>query len=193
MNKRDFKKQETNKAILAVARSEFIKNGFLDTNTKTIAEKAGIAHGTLFLHYKTKHLLMERVMEDQLISINNQLERILTDEGTLESLLSGYLDFMTEREDFFEVLAREMPFYPQDIRIKAYLKEASARNYFYRCIQKGIENGIYKNIDIKMALTFLFGTINYFLLNKNNMIKDGSIIEYKKESIIKTFMIFITE
>ncbi len=192
MNKRDLRKQETNKAIVDAAREEFVKNGFLETNTKTVADKAGVAHGTLFLHYKTKHALMEKVLEDQLISIDIQLEKILSENGDLESLLNGYLDFMHENEDFFEVIAREMPHYPKEIRIKAYLNEASARDYFYRSIQKGIQDGIYKDIDIKMTLTFLFGTINYFLHNKQSIIKSGSIIEYKKESIIETFMKFIS-
>jgi len=192
MNKREQKKQETKKTILEAAKDEFIKNGFLNTNTKTIADKAGVAHGTLFLHFKTKNILMEKVLEDKFISINNQLEKILGTKGNIESLLLGYLNFLQKNESFFESLAKELPYYPPEIRIRIFLKEASARNYFYKCIQKGIADGIYKDIDIKMSLTFLFGTINYFLSNKQNIIKKGSIIAKKKESLIVTFIEFIT-
>ena len=192
MNKREQKKQETRNAIFEAAKEEFINNGFLNTNTKTIADRAGVAHGTLFLHFNTKNNLIEKVFEEKFISVNNQLEKILGDKGDIESLLLGYLNFLQKNESFFEVLAKELPYYPQDIRVRVFLKEASARNYFYKCIQKGIADGIYKDVDIKMSLTFLFGTISYFLVNKQNIIKNGSIIGNKRDSIIVTFIKFIT-
>ncbi len=191
VNNRDQQKRETKQKILKAAKEEFVQNGFLETNTKTIADRAGIAHGTLFLHFPTKHALIEKVLEAVLISLDIQLEKMVSEEKGLEGLLSGYLDFIRDNESFFEVLAIELPHYPKDIRIKAYLNEASARNYFYNIIHRGVALGIYKKIDIKMSLTFLFGTINYYLSNKRNILKTGSIIEYKKEAIINTFISFI--
>jgi AcrR family transcriptional regulator len=191
VNDRTQQKRETKQRILKAAKEEFIRNGFLETNTKTIADKAGVAHGTLFLHFPTKHALIEKVLEAVLINLDIQLEKMVSEEKGLEGLLSGYLDFIRDNETFFEVLAIELPHYPKDIRIKAYLNEASARNYFYDIIRRGVALGIYKKIDIKMALTFLFGTINYYLSNKRNILKEGSIIERKKDAIIETFLSFI--
>ncbi len=191
MNNRDQQKKETRQKILQAAKQEFVQNGFLETNTKTIADKAGVAHGTLFLHFPTKHALIENVLETVLVSLDIQLEKMVSEQKGLEGLLNGYLDFIRDNESFFEVLAIELPHYPKDIRIKAYLNEASARNYFYNIIQRGVALGIYKKIDVKMSLTFLFGTINYYLSNKRNILKNGSIIDYKKEAIINTFISFI--
>ena len=191
MNRRDIQKRLTRHRIIAAAKEEFIRNGFLSTNTKTIADKVGIAHGTLFLHFETKFALIEKVLESQLEEMDEQLSRALGTQNNLDSLLHAYLELIQKEESFYEVMAKELPYYPQDLRIRVFMKEASARDYFYDVMQKGIDEGVYKNIDIRMALTFLFGTIHYFLSNKQNIIKNGSIMAYKKHDIMDTFLNFI--
>ena len=44
----------TRDKILKAAQKLFARNGFDGTTTKELAEKAGIAEGTLFRHFTTK-------------------------------------------------------------------------------------------------------------------------------------------
>ncbi len=187
MNNRVIQKSETRKNILMCALDEFVENGFLNTTTKTIADKAGVAHGTLFLHFENKDILIRHVLEEKLLDITQQLDEILSGISQIKALLNCYLDFIQSNEDFYSVLNKELPFYEEPIRSEIFLKESSVRNYFYEAINSGIADGRYKEVDITMAITFLFGTINYLLAN-SDCFTDGKIFEFIKQSIIDTFM-----
>lgn len=47
---------ERQKKIVAAAIESFAEKGYSATSTKEIAQKAGVAEGTIFRHYKTKRV-----------------------------------------------------------------------------------------------------------------------------------------
>ena len=79
----------------------------------------------------------------------------------MKDLLEVYLGFLQGEEDFFAILARELPFYPESLRRRVFFSEAAVRSYFYAALVRGIAAGDYCEVDATTALTFLFGTISY--------------------------------
>lgn len=51
---RDQKKAESRKRILEAARDVFFRNGFMSANLDEMAEKAGVAKGTLYRYFESK-------------------------------------------------------------------------------------------------------------------------------------------
>ncbi len=192
MNKRQIQKQKTRGIILQTAKSCFKKNGFLKTTTSEIASKSKVAHGTLFLHFKSKDVLIIEILDSEMDKISKQIFQIINESNDFELLLSRYLDFLQEREDIFAILAREMPFYSSELRRKILFRESIIRSHFHKAISEGIKSGKFRKINITPALNFLFGTFNYYLSLKPIFVKEGSVIGKFKESIISTFMEFIS-
>lgn len=192
MNKREIQKQKTRKLILQTARKIFIEQGFLATTTAQIAAQCGIAHGTLFLHFKNKENLIIEILDQQLEQISFKIVELIRDSSDLKEILSRYLDFIEEAEDFFSVLARELPFYPEQLRRKIIFRESLIRSKFTRVIEQGITSGQLINCDPVMATAFLFSTINYYLSLKTIFVSDGSVIKKFKAKIITNFLTFLT-
>ncbi|RLD57980.1 MAG: hypothetical protein DRJ01_13175 [Bacteroidetes bacterium] len=188
MNKRLIQKRKTRKLILKTAKNIFITNGFINTTTVEVAKKASIAHGTLFLHFKTKDILILEIFDEILENINNEIQQIIVKTGKLEEILARYLDLIQQQESFFSVIARELPFYSPELRRKILFRDSIIRSYFHKIISKGIETGIYRKVDVSSAVTYLFGAINYYLSFKTIYITEGSVIGKFKDSIIKTFI-----
>ncbi|HHE64642.1 MAG TPA: TetR/AcrR family transcriptional regulator, partial [Bacteroidetes bacterium] len=115
MNKRKLQKQKTRQKIVIAAKQEFIKNGFLNTSTAQIASQVGIAHGTLFLHFNNKNNLIMEILDRELAEINDSIHKVILSTGDLQEMLSSYLNELQEAEDFFSVIARELPFYPGEL------------------------------------------------------------------------------
>ena len=44
--------------LLKAGRQEFIKQGYYDTSIDAITEKAGVSHGTFYLHFNSKNELL---------------------------------------------------------------------------------------------------------------------------------------
>jgi AcrR family transcriptional regulator len=187
MNKRKLQKQKTRELILQTAKTEFIKNGFLNTTTSQIAIMAGIAHGTLFLHFKNKNVLITEILDREMDQISAGIQKLISEAADLEEMLILYLNLLQEDEDLFSVLARELPFYSDELRRLILFRDSLIRSQFHKVIKNGIQAGKYRRIDVASAVTFLFGTINYYLSLKNIFVQEGSVIAKFKTSLIKTF------
>ena len=186
MNKRQLQKQKTREHILKIAKQEFVKKGFLNTATSEISERSGIAHGTLFLHFKNKDALIVEILDKELEEINLAIQQMITKAADLEQLLLQYLNLLQEDEELFAVLARELPFYNEELRRKILFRDSIIRGHFHRAIELGIKEKRYREVDVTSTVIFLFGTINYYLSLKSIFVKEGSVIEKFKPSIIKT-------
>ncbi|MCK4654474.1 MAG: TetR/AcrR family transcriptional regulator [Candidatus Cloacimonetes bacterium] len=187
MNKRQIQKKKTRELILQMAKAEFVKKGFLNTTTSEIAEKAGIAHGTLFLHFKNKDSLIVEILDRELEEISSIIQNLISRAIDLEQLLLQYLDLLQEEEELFVVLARELPFYNEELRRKILFRDSIIRSHFHKAIELGIKEKRYRDVDVTSAVMFLFGTINYYLSLKPIFLKEGSVIKKFKPSIVKTF------
>lgn len=186
MNKRQLQKQKTREHILKIAKQEFVKKGFLNTTTSEISERSGIAHGTLFLHFKNKDALIVKILDKELEEINLAIQQMIAKAADLEQLLLQYLNLLQEDEELFAVLARELPFYNEELRRKILFRDSIIRDHFHKAIELGIKEKRYREVDVTSTVIFLFGTINYYLSLKSIFVKEGSVIEKFKTSIITT-------
>jgi AcrR family transcriptional regulator len=187
MNKRQLQKQKTREHILKIAKQEFVKKGFLNTTTNEIAQQAQIAHGTLFLHFKNKENLIVEILDLELDQISSSIQKVVSQSADLEQMLIQYLNLLEKDEKLFAVLARELPFYPQELRRKILFRDSLIRSNFHQVIETGIKKGIYRKIDPATAVTFLFGTINYYLSLRSIFVENDSVIAKFREQIVATF------
>ena len=188
MNKRQAQKQFTHNKIINATRQIFIEKGIINTATSQIAEAAGIAHGTLFLHFPNKDSLVIELLDTELAKFSDNLKQLILETTDVRTILNQYLNLIQEEEGFFSSLARELPNYKNELRRKILFRESLVREHFHQAIEKGIEQNIYAEVDIPSALTFLFGTINYYLSLKTSFVQDGSVIEKFHDNIIAIFM-----
>ena len=193
-NKRQISKKNTLQKIESTAKKVYIKKGVSNTSTMDIAREAKIAHGTIFAHFSTKNDLVIHVFKKELTYIAKQLKDYSYDSHIrCRELVHNYLNLIVENEDLFITIAKEFPFYPEEVKREIIATESIVRILIYNKIETGIKNGIFKDTDITTCLSFLFGTLNYYLSRKEMFAKDyESIIQKKKNSIIKTFFDLLT-
>ena len=188
MNKRQTQKQFTRDKIIAAAKMVFIEKGIINTATSKIAEMAGVAHGTLFLHFPNKDSLVIELLDVELAKFDENIKQVILGTDDIKNILEQYLNVIQAEEGFFSTLARELPHYKDELRRKILFRESFIREHFHQVIEKGIEQNRYAKINIPCALTFLFGTINYYLSLKKSFVQEGSIINKFHDQIIDIFM-----
>lgn len=57
--------EETRDLILDAARDVFVASGYEGTSIREVARRAGISHGTIYLHFRDKDDLLYQVSEDE--------------------------------------------------------------------------------------------------------------------------------
>jgi AcrR family transcriptional regulator len=103
-------KEQTRRRLLEVARDVFERDGYEGASIRAIAEAAGVATGTVFLHFADKReLLYSAIFDDLEATLSEVLAgpagRSL--EAWLSRLLEGALAYYERRPSLSRVLLRE--------------------------------------------------------------------------------------
>ena len=94
------RKRKRCREILEAAFEEFAANGYESTRLDDVANRAGIAKGTIYLYFKNKELLFRAVLRDQIAHIVRDFQEYaqkssLSTEDLIRELLSRqYSDFV---------------------------------------------------------------------------------------------------
>lgn len=75
-------RESRRRAILEVAISRFALEGFSQTGMSQVAAQAGVAHGTVFLYFKTKEELFRAAVLEPLDDLERRFIKPLEAEGT---------------------------------------------------------------------------------------------------------------
>lgn len=105
MARREEQKEQTRLRLLAAAREVFEAQGFAAANLRLIARQAGVAPGTIFVHFRDKHdLLHAALFEDLAAALAAALEQPAGD--SLEAWLAQLTDRMLAYYETRPVLSR---------------------------------------------------------------------------------------
>ncbi len=103
---RDQKKAESRRRILESARDVFFRDGFMRANLDEMAEKAGVAKGTLYRYFESKADLYVAVLALNSEIFDSQLEAHAVGETAVERIRSlgrFYFDHWMEYPDYFQI------------------------------------------------------------------------------------------
>ncbi len=113
VRKRDEQKEGTRRRILEVARAHFERDGFDGASVRAIAVGAGVAAGTVLLHFTDKHDLLHAALFDDLAAVIDAAVNART-RGRLEARLSAiaraFFTYYASRPTLSKTLLREALF-----------------------------------------------------------------------------------
>lgn len=108
--------------ILYAAAEIFAEKGYAYSSTSEIAQRAGVAEGTIFRHYKTKQDLLSAIVTPvmgKLLApfVLNDFKEILESnysklEDFLYALAINRLNFVKKNSKILKILLQEIPFQP---------------------------------------------------------------------------------
>ena len=109
---------ERREAIIEAALDEFIARGFTATRLDDVAKRAGVAKGTIYLHFKDKESMFEELIRTALVPLIGQLQApppIGTSiRGAVEAFARTFIQEVasTRRGDIVRLIVAEGPRFP---------------------------------------------------------------------------------
>lgn len=117
------KMTEKQSKILQAAIEVFAEKGFAAASTNEIAQRAGVAEGTIFRHYKTKKDLllsivapvMTKLIAPFVLRDFNKVLDVDYDryELFLRAVIANRIEFLRNHMNVFKILIQEIPFHPE--------------------------------------------------------------------------------
>src|SRR5512142_1460058 len=81
---------ERRAAIVEAAMEEFIARGFAATRLDDIASRAGVAKGTIYLHFKDKESMFEELIRTAIVPLVGRLTAPLPAGGSVRDLIEAF-------------------------------------------------------------------------------------------------------
>jgi len=109
---------ERREAIVAAAFDEFIARGFAATRLDDVATRAGVAKGTIYLHFKDKEALFEELVRTAIVPLIARLAPPEQPPGSVREALERFaFTFIqeiatTRRGDLVRLIVAEGPRFP---------------------------------------------------------------------------------
>ena len=118
--RRRLSQDERRAAILAAALDVFAENGFAAARLDDVAQKAGVAKGTLYLYFPDKEALFEALLQGLVSPVLERIQALSADQtlpssAALEGILTVFQTEIigTSRERLLRLIIAEGPRFPK--------------------------------------------------------------------------------
>src|SRR6185312_11242001 len=118
-------------AIIEAAMDEFIARGFAATRLDDVARRAGVAKGTIYLHFRDKESLFEEIVRSMLSPIVGAIDAAPVADLPVRVVAENIVDMFvreiygTRRKDVIRLIIAEGPRFPKLAEI--YYREVIVR------------------------------------------------------------------
>ena len=149
--------------LSAAALALFVEKGFAATRLEEIAARAGVSKGTLYLYFDSKEALFTAAIRDgivpQLESAAVKLTGMQDDpEGMLREILSAFWEQIGSNDlgGIPKVMIAEAKNFPEVARYYHENVILPGRQLVETAIARGIELGIFRDVDVGQTVTLFF-------------------------------------
>ena len=146
----EFRKSE----LLSAARTVFSRKGFHEATIDDIAHDAGVAKGTVYLYFESKHEIYLAALRESVELLNEQMRAEAAVPGSaserLQRLLTAKIAFFDKHRDFFQIFQTELGRVEKTMTECKDLYFEQAR-IVERVLQDGIKEGSVQDINTKKA------------------------------------------
>jgi AcrR family transcriptional regulator len=169
--RREREKQERRRSILQAARETFFENGFHHATVDSVAERAEVSKGTVYLYFESKETLLAHLLLEGLEDLVAELDlayaaaTALSAEDQLRELAQAYFDFFRRDPQYFPFLmamdrGRFQEAIPPALYEEILAASLEGLNRAVRVIERGIEEGLFACPDPQMAACIFWALLN---------------------------------
>jgi AcrR family transcriptional regulator len=150
----------TRDKILKAAQKLFARHGYDGTTTKELAEKAGIAEGTLFRHFTNKKAILVEVATQGWVELLTDLLTELSEMASYEAISHVMYKRMLrlgDNYDMMRVCFMEVQFHPDlrdRIQSEVIEKMTDVAEAFF---QTAMERGVYRRMNPRVIAQVFLG------------------------------------
>jgi AcrR family transcriptional regulator len=167
------------------------REGLDNVTMERVANEAGIAKGTLYLHYRDKQELLDAVKESSLAPMVEKMDEVLhgsaTPDRKIQLYALRYLDWFDERRDLFRILIYER----ESVRVHGARYTSDRYRHLVQQVAKvitdGIRKGIFRDVDAHTVAT-MFVESNFSIVNQRLLTARPAPVEDDAELISSVFL-----
>jgi AcrR family transcriptional regulator len=151
--------------------------GFAGTSTAAIAKATGKAHGTVFVHFRTRDELVAELVAEIGRTISTRLAAQATDEPDLAEMLDAHLVALGDNEVLYSRLLCEASTLPLSARAQVVALQSGIAWRLRAAYQRALARQTVRDIDPVALSNIWISLTNHYLMNRDLFAPEGSVIE----------------
>jgi len=168
--RREREKENRKNAVLKAARKLFFERGFKSVTVDSIAKKAELSKGAVYLYFKSKDEIYSQILLNDIDKFHERVSGSFEGGGKASDMLiqlsSIYVDFFLKDRELFRILMTFMLHanhsnLPDDLRNHIIKSTNKTIDVIEKIFRYGIDNGEFSpSINVRQIRNALWGLLN---------------------------------
>jgi AcrR family transcriptional regulator len=181
MGKTQVAKTTRKEEIIRVAANLFSQKSYHDVTMDQIAEKVGVAKGTIYLYFESKENLYLEILEETYEEIESILEKEIAKKDPapqkLKKMLMLIFKFYLENLDVLRILSRdETHLIREHYEFTEHWRVKGVR-FYQKILEKGINEGSFRPVNTELTALIIFGLVRSVMFFYHTDKNAGEIAE----------------
>ncbi len=174
---RNDRKQRTRLLLIDTAIDLMGERGIAATRTVDVAERSGVAHGTVFVHFPTREDLVDAVAESHAGQIAGRLQELAGRAATVHDVLAAHLEGIGEHEPFYARLVMEGPLLPPHARATLLGIQSAISGHLARAAEEEMDEWHIRRMPVHLLFNTWLGLVHHYLVNRELFAPGDSVVD----------------
>jgi AcrR family transcriptional regulator len=168
--RREREKENRKSAILKAARKLFFEKGFKSVTVDSIAKKAELSKGAVYLYFKSKDEIYSQILLNEIDEFQKKISDLFMDNERASDMLfklsSIYVDFFLKDRELFRILMTFMLHanhsnLPEDLQKHIIKSMNRSIDVIEKIFRHGVDSGEFSpSINVRQIRNVLWGLLN---------------------------------
>ena len=155
-------------SILAEAKQLFSSKGYRRTTLTDLTSAFGVSRPSLYYYFKNKVELLSELHKQGFDAASNKFEEVFTSDlptrDKFRRVLELHASNLANDTELIKILFMDIDEMPQKLSREILSRRKQHMNRIIEIYKIGVEEGVFKDIDPKMAVYLLMGACNWLTM-----------------------------
>jgi AcrR family transcriptional regulator len=190
-SQRALQREATRRQLVEAGLRVVATAGFAGATTAAIAQATGKAHGTVFVHFGTRDLLVTELVAEVGRVISARLNALETNEPSVAEVLTAHLTALEESELLYSRLLSEASSLPLAARAQIFALQSGIAWRLRGAYTRSREARAVRDIDPVTLSNVWISLTNHYLMNRDLFAPGASVIAERGADIKAQFLALI--
>lgn len=176
VNQRTRQRETTRRELVDAGLRLVASNGFAGTTTASIAQATGKAHGTVFVHFRSREALVAELIAEVGRVMSARLAPLEAGAPSLAEVMQAHLSALADNEALYSRLLCEASTLPLAARAHIFALQSGIAARLRKACARERAQGTVRGVDPVMLGNIWISLTNHYLMNRDLFAPGQSVI-----------------